>query len=365
MSSFRIEFVERAKKTGYLTVALGLVTALQGVTIFFALRELLGGGAEGAIVPVLGALVIGVAFWIAWHWLSGVGPLSHQPVSRTMFITIAAALTLVGIATSSWFLTSTISGGTATRAHMRAYLAAANAQLADLSANAEAESELGAKITRIAASWRVMLKDEIGGKMGNPGGDGPKAATYRRAADDMDALHGEVSAAFDKSKLARKKSRDLIQEMTVLANGRHGASEEGQIKFAAMAARLDGGFAEIDQITALPLVGRTGIVSVKSLGAEIVSKDEQFTKSLVEAARRIKEERRPLKGVVYEPTTRAQAVIDYFSVAVPGWIVAVAFDTLPFLMFLMMMIGFAEARDEYRPRRPFEVLPGGKNEVAA
>ena len=32
--------------------------------------------------------------------------------------------------------------------------------------------------------------------------------------------------------------------------------------------------------------------------------------------------------------------------------------TLPLLMFLMIMIGYAEARSEYAPRRPFEVLRG-------
>src|SRR5262245_42653015 len=104
MSDYTHEFRLRAKATGHLDVALALVTALQGVTIFFSLRELLGGGAEGTVIPAAGALVIGVAFWIAWHWLISVGPLSHNPLSRTLFIAIAGVLTAISVGTSSWFL---------------------------------------------------------------------------------------------------------------------------------------------------------------------------------------------------------------------------------------------------------------------
>ncbi len=343
MQRYTEEFRQRATKTGYLAVALAMVTALQGVTIFFSLRELLGGGAEGTVIPALGALVIGIAFWIAWHWLSGVGPLSHNPVSRTMFIVIAGVLTMVSIGTSSWFLSANISGGAAIRGHMREYIGAATSQLADLSANAEAEHELGAKIVRTAASWRAMADDEKRGKLGNPAGDGPRAATLRRAAEDMQALNTTVNETFEKSKDSRDRARGILQELVVLANGKKGLGEEGQARFAELSARLHANFAETNQITALPMIEKTGVIDVTNMGNLVSSKDEQFTKSLVESARRLKEERRPLKTAIYEPTTRSQAVIDNFEVAIPGWIVAVAFDTLPLLMFLMMLVGYAKA----------------------
>src|SRR5262249_47494092 len=152
--------------------------------------------------------------------------------------------------------------------------------------------ELGAKIVRIAAAWRAMADDEKKGNLGGPVGDGPRAAMFRRAAEAMQSLHTTVNDTFEKSKEARGKSRNLLDELTVLANSRKGLTEEGQAKFAEISSRLSADFAAINQITALPLIEKTGVIDVKSIGASVSSQDEAFTKSLFESARRLKEERR-------------------------------------------------------------------------
>lgn len=354
------EFTRRVQRTGTLSVALGLITALQGVSAFFGLRDLLPeGSVEAMVVPPAAAIVIAVAFWFVWHWLLSVVPLAHDPAKRTMGLMIASLLTLLSIGTTSWFIASAIGGSRAVQAHMNAYIADASRQLGALNANAAAEQSLTGLVSGIAAGWRGLAEAEAkhGSVSGKPGA-GPRADSLRRSAEDFEALQASINERFQAFEEARAKSDGQLAEMTKLANSPTASTVEGQTRFASLAARLYQDFSSMDRITALPLIEQRGRIQVEEKAGTVAIRDEAQTKRLYDAARRIRSERKSVETHVYHPASKAVATLDHAG-SVPGaWIVGVAFDVLPLLMLALLMLGFAEAREPYKPHRAFTVVGG-------
>ena len=354
------EFTSRVHRTGTLSVALGLVTALQGIAMFFGLRDLLPAESmEAIVVPPAGAAVIAVAFWFVWHWLLSVVPLAHDPAKRSVGLLLGIVLTAISIGTTSWFIASAIGGSRAVQAHMNAYLADASKQLGALNANAAAEQSLTGLISEIAAGWRGVAEGEAKyGTVSGKVGFGPRADSLRRSAEAMDSLQSSVNDRFKAYEEERGRADALLADITKLANSPAASTVEGQSAFAALAARLYQGFAGMDHITALPLIEQAGRVNVEEKGGVIAIRDEAQTRRLYESARRIKTDRRPVDARTYMPTSKAVATLDYAG-SVPGaWIVGVAFDLLPVIMLVLLMVAYAEARTPYEPRRPFAVVGG-------
>jgi hypothetical protein len=354
------EFTRRVQCTGTLSVALGLVTALQGFSMFFGLRDLLPvGSIEALLVPPAGAVVVAIAFWFVWHWLLLVVPLAHDPAKRAMGLMVGAVLTAVSIGTTSWFIASSIGGSRAVQAHMNAYVSDASRQLGLLTANAAAEQSLTGLISEIAAGWRGVAEAEARhGTVSGRAGAGPRADSLRRSAEAMDALQASVNGRFRAFEEERAKTETLIADMTRLANAPAASTTDGQTRFADMAARLYQAFAGMERITALPLVEQTGRVQVEEKAGIIATRDEAQTKRLADAARRIRADRRPVELQTYLPTTKAVATLDHAG-SVPGaWIVGVGFDLLPLVMLALLMLAYAEAREPFQPRKPFAVVGG-------
>ena len=271
---YREEFQKRVQSTTMLSVALGLVTALQAITMFFALRDqLAGGGAESIAIPIGAGVVIGVAFWIAWHWLCRVGPLAHSPVTRTMFVAVAGILTLVAISTTSWFVASAIGGGSALQKHMHAHLVKVDSQLGTLTINAVAEQELADKLGMIAGAWAKPAEDEERGTVSGKTGCGKDCDTYKRASAAYAAQHANVEAVFEEFKAEKAKAIELREAMNKIASG--DASPDGQAKFSGMAAHYGQLVAKMDALTALPRVG-SGIVQVEKQNGITSIKNEKL-----------------------------------------------------------------------------------------
>ncbi len=357
-SIYQKEFQSRTHRTGMLSVALAMVTALQAVTMFFALRDLLNGsGAESYAIPIGAGIVIGVAFWIAWHWLGKVGPLSHNPANRTMFVGIAAALTLVAICTTSWFVASAIGGSRAMQAHMQHYMAKANSQLEVLTVNAAAEQELTTTISDISTAWRVLADAEARGNVSAHGkGCGRQCDMYKRSASAFDALQNSVNGRFSEFNTAKDRAIEILTAMSKLAS--NDSTPAGQGIFARLAAELSQQYAKMNAMTALPLVGQSGIIEAERNNGVTTVRNEELTKKLQDRAAKIKAERKPLEQLSYNTTSKAPATLDH-AYAVPGaWLVGVAFDLLPFIMFLMMMLAYSEARTPYQPMPEFAPIGG-------
>jgi hypothetical protein len=351
---YREEFQKRVQSTTMLSVALGLVTALQAITMFFALRDqLAGGGAESIAIPIGAGVVIGVAFWIAWHWLCRVGPLAHSPVTRTMFVAVAGILTLVAISTTSWFVASAIGGGSALQKHMHAHLVKVDSQLGTLTINAVAEQELADKLGMIAGAWAKLAEDEERGTVSGKTGCGKDCDTYKRASAAYAAQHANVEAVFEEFKAEKAKAIELREAMNKIASG--DASPDGQAKFSGMAAHYGQLVAKMDALTALPRVG-SGIVQVEKQNGITSIKNESLTKELKDKVKAIKDARKPVPAAFYATMSKSTATIEYAGDVIAPWLVGVAFDLLPFIMFVMMMLAYSEARTPYEVRRQFTVI---------
>jgi hypothetical protein len=74
----------------------------------------------------------------------------------------------------------------------------------------------------------------------------------------------------------------------------------------------------------------------------------------------MKAERRPVELDPYRPVSKAVATIEYADSVAGSWIMGIGFDVIPFVMLLLLLLAFSEAREPWQPRRPFEVIGGGR-----
>ena len=308
---YREEFQKRAQSTTMLSVALGLVTALQAVTMFFALRDqLAGGGAESIAIPIGAGVVIGVAFWVAWHWLCRVGPLAHSPVTRTMFVGVAGILTLLAISTTSWFVASAIGGGQALQKHMQAHLVKVDSQLAVVTVNAVAEQEVSDKLGMIAAGWRALAESEERGNV--PGARARAAVRTARPTSGPSATyaaqHANVEAVFDEFKTDKAKAIELREAMNKIASS--DASPVGQAKFSEMAAHYGQLVAKMNALTALPRVG-AGIVEVEKQNGLTSIKNETLDHGAEGQGQEPQGARKPIPAAFYATMSKSTATIEY------------------------------------------------------
>jgi hypothetical protein len=357
------ELVQRTQRTITLSVALAIITTLQGVAMYFGLRDLLPTKtAEGVVIPLVVGLGVAVGFWFVWHWLLSVVPLTHAPGRRALGTLAGAVLTLISIGTSSWFIASAVGGSRAVQMHMNAYLSVAGRQLGTLGANAAAEQSLTGLVSEIAAGWRGVAEREAKyGSVSGKVGDGPRTAALRSAAASFDQLQQEINDRFAEFVRARAQADSTLAELTKLANSATGTTADGQTRFSALAADLYQQFAAMERITALPLVEQRGLVLFNETNGAVNTQDEAQTKRLHGAVRKLRSERQPVENEPYRPVSKAVATLDYADSVAGSWIMGVGLDIIPLLMLLMLLLAFSEAREPYQPRRPFEVIGGGRD----
>jgi hypothetical protein len=116
--------------------------------------------------------------------------------------------------------------------------------------------------------------------------------------------------------------------------------------------------AAMERITALPLVEQRGIVLVNETNGGVVTHDESQTRRLHGAVRKLQAERKPVSNEPYRPISKAMATLDYADSVAGPWILGVGLDFIPFVMLLILLLAFSEAREPYQPRRHFEVIDG-------
>jgi hypothetical protein len=359
------ELVKRTQRTTTLAVALAIITALQGVSMFFGLRDLLPARtAEGVVIPLVVGAGVAIGFWFVWHWLLSVVPLTHAPARRALGVLAGAALTLISIGTSSWFIASAVGGSRAVQMHMNEYLSNAGHELGNLNANAAAEQSLTGLVSEIAAGWRGIAEREAKyGTVSGKTGEGPRTSVLRSAASSFEQLQQEINERFAEFGRARAQADATLADLTKLANSPAGATTDGQTRFSALAAGLYQQFAAMERISALPLVEQRGIVLVNETNGAVVTHDESQTKRLHGAVRKLQAERKPVSNEPYRPISKAMATLDYADSVAGPWIMGVGLDVIPFVMLLILLLAFSEAREPYQPRRHFEVIGGGR-EVA-
>jgi hypothetical protein len=208
-----------------------------------------------------------------------------------------------------------------------------------------------------------VAEDEAKGKVGPNGtGCGKQCAEYLRASANYASLLGAVNERFEEFKQAKARAEILHANMTNLSSSDSTAA--GQARFAGFAAELGRQIAAMDALTALPLIAQAGMIRVDTKNGVTTQRDTELTKELNDKVKRIKAERKPVPPVAYLTTSKAPATLDH-PYAVPGaWLVGVAFDLLPLIMFLMMMLAYSEARTPHQPLPAFVRAGGRELDVA-
>src|SRR4051812_50113913 len=96
------------RRTGLLHLGLVLVCGLQAVTSGCPLKEMIPGGIEALIIPVVAALVVAVSFFFAWRYLIDQGSRSQDAYMRAGYIAIGFVLFGISVGATSWFMAATL-----------------------------------------------------------------------------------------------------------------------------------------------------------------------------------------------------------------------------------------------------------------
>jgi hypothetical protein len=347
-------------RTGLLHLGLGLACALQGVTIWVALRDMVPGGIESLVIPTVAALVVSIAFFFAWRYLIDHGSRSSDPYKRTGYIAIGLMLFGISVGATSWFMTSALAGDRAVRHHMNLYLAKATEQLSVDSANIDKESKIGPMLAKTAAKWRMLAEAERGGQHGKKG-NGPIANAMDRSAAAAQQAQGDADNRIEEAKGFRDQANAVLREMTLLANDSSMGTSKGQQKFVEMTVRFSKASTDLENVTLTDLVDYIGIVTQEAKNSEVLRVAiEQTTTELHNYAKAVKDSKAKAERAVYMPVTKAAAVTEYADVAANGWVVAIALDSLPFLLLCLIMLTLGDKTNRHNDD---DDLPGTRAPV--
>ena len=191
-------------------------------------------------------------------------------------------------------------------------------------------------------------------------GCGPLCDTYKGAAASYSAKRADVEAVFDSFNAEKAKAEELRSKMNEIASG--DSTKEGQAQFIKLAAEYAQQVAKMDALSSLPRVGG-GIIEVSKANNVTTAKNEKFTQELKDKVKQLKQARLPVPSAIYATMSKATATLEYASVVPGAWLVGVAFDLLPFIMFLMMMLAYSEARTPYQPMPEFAPIGGRELDV--
>ena len=214
------ELVKRTQRPMTLAVALAIITAMQGVAMFFGLRDLLPARtAEGVVIPIVVGAGVAVGFWFVWHWLLSVVPLTHAPARRALGVLAGAALTLISIGTSSWFIASAVGKPRRADAHERVSVEC-RPRTRHPERQCRAEQSLTGLVSEIAAGWRAIADREAKyGTVSGKTGEGPRTSVPRSAASSFEQLQQEINERFAEFGRARTQADETLADLWALQSG--------------------------------------------------------------------------------------------------------------------------------------------------
>jgi hypothetical protein len=228
---------------------------------------------------------------------------------------------------------------------MNAYLNKASEQYGVVTGNIEREGRMAPKLTEIAAKWRLLADAERKGVHGQKG-DGPNANTMDRAAAGAQQSGGEAYNRLEEAKRLRERADNLMHDMTLLANDTTVGTAKGQQRFVELSARHSKLLTDLDNLLFDDLADIGIVNNVKN--SEILRVAlEQTTADLMQTGKGLREAHVKPERVVYEPITRAEAVIRYGDAAAGGWVMAIACDFMPFMFFLLIMLAMNDRSNRW------------------
>ena len=368
---YQMELRHRVINAGALTAVLAFAALGAAVSTYFGIKSLVPtSSVDGTVIPVVSATVVGVGLFCIWHRIVNLVPMLQSPGRQALGIGLAAAVSVVTILTSSWFIATSIGGVRAVQAYMNDYIATANARLGHVVLNFGEEQSLIPSIQHFAAGWRVQAKNKSSqGIISGRNGSGPVVATLNGAATELEKLAANMRRTRTNFLDLQEQAESLLADLSKIANAPEAASAAYQAQFSDTAGRFFQKLREMERVSLLPQVKLGGItVPTTSRGGLItdnlsriqVALDKQ-TRELQTAIKKIEASHQSVGAIPYMPTNQGTATWE-FARAVPGaWLVGIGIDLLPFLVLLLLMLTHSEVRQPYVARSPFSVVSGTRD----
>jgi hypothetical protein len=365
---YQAELRHRVISAGALTGVLAFAALGAAVSTYFGIKSLIPtSSVQGTVIPVVSAVVVGVGLFCVWHRIVTLVPMLQSPGRQALGIGLAAALSVVTILVSSWFIATSIGGIRAVQAYMNKYIATANVMLGHTVRNFSEEQSLISSIQYFAAGWRVQAKNEGShGSISGRNGSGPVVATLDGTAAELEKLATNMGNTRADFLELREQAESLLADLSKIANSPEAATAPSQARFSAIASHYFQKLREMERLSLLPqiklggivvLIGSTGSPIADSVNNIQATLHEQ-TRELQAAARKIEASRQPVDPVAYIPTNQGMATWEFANVVPGAWLVGIGIDLLPLLVLLLLMLAHSEARHPYVERSPFSVVGG-------
>ncbi len=308
---------------------LALIGALLiGFASFFGLREILAdsGGFAAWLIPLALAGTLSALLGGAWHKLL---ELASRPVSEKSTIPLTlfggALLTKVHLATSVWFLSTSLGGHHALQEHQYLYLTEVQVVAGAMSAVHASQAPNLDRFSQAERQIQDLLDCEVGGGcVSGTAGDGPVADQIRRA---LRLFGGQQRGAAS----IQSAGPEMIGEIMMMIDAaRHAAREGDHAVFEQLAARISANLRAVGGVSSDVSLGNLGSFSSIPEVQDILRglQGSLSGPSVLTALPQVPE---------YEPIDRAKAVWVYADRVPFAWAVAVAVDSLNFLLLLLMV----------------------------
>lgn len=343
-----------------------------GVGMFIGLHDLLGdAGWQGVVLPPVLAILATVAYAILWDRLQLLQPLLDNPAHRWKLVGIGFACFAFQVSTSTYQVATAIGGSDAVVASLEDQATGWNTSLAAALDNARARLTLQAGVDGLAGGFASLADREQGnGRLTGHPGPGVVTDTLtdlsRQLRDLSDKLARQKE---DVAELQSSANNDLAKVQQVMADPKLSVADK-QRQASDIATHLKQTVDRIDsdqvtqEILGLHLGSALGGMSVGTSRdqqraiAALLDQARRDTEQLHRDALAVRDRLKPVPVIVFHPTTKGQAVRDYFDREFLAWCIPVGLDAICLLVMLTLSVGWRDVRHTYEhPDDPRDQMP--------
>ncbi len=284
-------------------------------------------GPANFILPFIIATVVAGGLGAGWHVVLAMGAEAETNQKRGIAFAIGVAFTIVGIATSAWFLAGKIGGSPAIQIHQTNYLHKLLESGDRVASNHAVETDLAlqTKTSTTLLEAEAQAEGEFGKFSGFPGFKG----LYQTLKNAADALLGTFTSLQTQDRKRRRLLTEARQEIETATQAVADRDDETYKKSASRAAIL---IAESDRIRISGMVGGLSLGSAPGDAGKTIR--SAATDVGIKAAE-VSEKLRPVSVPIYVPIDAKTAVTTYPK-PLP-WLMAILLEALPLLMLSLLI----------------------------
>lgn len=276
-------------------------------------------------LPFLIAVVVGLLLASLWHTALGYAAHAETVAERSLGASFGAALSLVGIGCSGWFLATLLGGNAALQDYRLAYLGHLRDAQNIVAANGTIESTIVDGVARAASTMTTLADDE--GASGQVSGKPGKHVVYNALQGAAQSFGEKAEALADAKKerdAALKRSRDNAEAAVQAA-----AAGNGKL-FQSLAAKAA---TELTDANAIHFD-----VTDLGLGLDLIHAKTPIDQALRDVSKVVTASNEKIADVdipAYQPIDAKRAIV--VAPQPLAWLTAIVIDALP-LLFLGLLL---------------------------